>query len=190
MRRLGEKNARHIYEQIDESRSRPLHRVLFGLGIRHVGGTVAELLADHFGSLQAISRASEEELAAVEGVGPAIAGSVRAFFDNPENVEVLERLERAGVRTEAEEKQAADTPLSGLTFVLTGSLEGMSRKEATEALEARGAKVTGSVSSRTDYVVAGADPGSKADKAREVGVPVLGEDDLERMLAGGDPAGP
>lgn len=194
--RLGETVAKKLMAAIDESRMRPLARPLFGLGIRHVGKTMAEALAAAFPSIDALMAASEEELAAVEGVGPKIARCVYLFFRTPDNVAVIERLRKHGVSLEddvqAAEEDALPQTLAGLTFVLTGSLtqSGMTRDEAGAALKARGAKVSGSVSKKTSYVVAGEAAGSKYDKAIALGVPVLDEDALLHILETGEvPAG-
>ena len=190
--RLGETVAKKLVAAIDESRTRPLARPLFGLGIRHVGKTMAEALAAAFPSIDALMAASEEELAAVEGVGPKIARCVYLFFRTPDNVAVIERLRKHGVSLEddvqAAEEDALPQTLAGLTFVLTGSLtqSGMTRDEAGAALKARGAKVSGSVSKKTSYVVAGEAAGSKYDKAIALGVPVLDEDELLRILETGE----
>lgn len=190
--RLGETVAKKLMAAIDESRTRPLARPLFGLGIRHVGKTMAEALAAAFPSIDALMAASEEELAAVEGVGPKIARCVYLFFRTPDNVAVIERLRKHGVSLEddvrAAEEDALPQTLAGLTFVLTGSLmqSGMTRDEAGAALKARGAKVSGSVSKKTSYVVAGEAAGSKYDKAIALGVPVLDEDALLRILETGE----
>lgn len=194
--RLGETVAKKLMAAIDESRTRPLARPLFGLGIRHVGKTMAEALAAAFPSIDALMAASEEELAAVEGVGPKIARCVYLFFRTPDNVAVIERLRKHGVSLEddvqAAEEDTLPQTLAGLTFVLTGSLtqSGMTRDEAGAALKARGAKVSGSVSKKTSYVVAGEAAGSKYDKAIALGVPVLDEDALLHILETGEvPAG-
>ena len=194
--RLGETVAKKLVAAIDESRTRPFARPLFGLGIRHVGKTMAEALAAAFPSIDALMAASEEELAAVEGVGPKIARCVYLFFRTPDNVAVIERLRKHGVSLEddmqAAEEDALPQTLAGLTFVLTGSLtqSGMTRDEAGAALKARGAKVSGSVSKKTSYVVAGEAAGSKYDKAIALGVPVLDEDALLHILETGEvPAG-
>ena len=194
--RLGETVAKKLMAAIDESRTRSLARPLFGLGIRHVGKTMAEALAAAFPSIDALMAASEEELAAVEGVGPKIARCVYLFFRTPDNVAVIERLRKHGVSLEddvqAAEEDALPQTLAGLTFVLTGSLtqSGMTRDEAGAALKARGAKVSGSVSKKTSYVVAGEAAGSKYDKAIALGVPVLDEDALLHILETGEvPAG-
>ena len=190
--RLGETVAKKLMAAIDESRTRPLARPLFGLGIRHVGKTMAEALAAAFPSIDALMAASEEELAAVEGVGPKIARCVYLFFRTPDNVAVIERLRKHGVSLEDDvqvaEEDALPQTLAGLTFVLTGSLtqSGMTRDEAGAALKARGAKVSGSVSKKTSYVVAGEAAGSKYDKAIALGVPVLDEDALLRILETGE----
>lgn len=194
--RMGETVAKKLMAAINESRTRPLARPLFGLGIRHVGKTMAEALAAAFPSIDALMAASEEELAAVEGVGPKIARCVYLFFRTPDNVAVIERLRKHGVSLEddvqAAEEDALPQTLAGLTFVLTGSLtqSGMTRDEAGAALKARGAKVSGSVSKKTSYVVAGEAAGSKYDKAIALGVPVLDEDALLHILETGEvPAG-
>ena len=194
--RLGETVAKKLVAAIDESRTRPLARPLFGLGIRHVGKTMAEALAAAFPSIDALMAASEEELAAVEGVGPKIAHCVYLFFRTPDNVAVIDRLRKHGVSLEDDVQAAAEDALpqtlAGLTFVLTGSLtqSGMTRDEAGAALKARGAKVSGSVSKKTSYVVAGEAAGSKYDKAVALGVPVLDEGALLHILETGEvPAG-
>ena len=190
--RLGETVAKKLVAAIDESRTRPLARPLFGLGIRHVGKTMAEALAAAFPSIDALMAASEEELAAVEGVGPKIARCVYLFFRTPDNVAVIDRLRKHGVSLEDDVQAAAEDALpqtlAGLTFVLMGSLtqSGMTRDEAGAALKARGAKVSGSVSKKTSYVVAGEAAGSKYDKAIALGVPVLDEDALLRILETGE----
>ncbi|MCI8467982.1 MAG: NAD-dependent DNA ligase LigA [Eggerthellaceae bacterium] len=189
--RLGATIAAKLVAAIEASRTRPFARVLFGLGIRHVGKTIAEALAGAFPSIDALAAATEEELAAVEGIGPKIARSVYVFLRVPENVAVIDRLRRAGV-TLADEATGEERPqtLAGLTFVLTGSLSGMTRDEAGAALKALGAKVAGSVSKKTSYVVAGEAAGSKYDKAVALGVPVLDEAQLARILETGEPPAP
>ena len=184
--------AKKLVAAIDESRTRPFARPLFGLGMRHVGKTMAETLARAFPSMEALMAASEEELASVDGVGPKIAHSTYLFLRTPDNVQVIERLAKHGVRladdVEAAAADALSQTLEGLTFVLTGSLvqSGMTRDEAGAALKARGAKVSGSVSKRTSYVVAGEAAGSKYDKAVALGVPVLDEPTLLAILETGE----
>ena len=185
---VGPVIASKIMAQVAESRGRGLARVLFGLGIRHVGATVARQLAGHFGSMQALAAASEEDIAQVDGIGPKIAASVRGFFAVEKNVAVVERLRAAGVALE-EERAEPERPqtLAGLTFVLTGTLGRRTRDEAKAALQALGAKVTGSVSRKTSYVVAGEAAGSKLAKAESLGVPVLDEAALEEIISTGNP---
>jgi DNA ligase (NAD+) len=164
--------------------------VLVGLSIRHVGPTAARALAQQFGSMDAIPTASREELASVEGVGGVIADSVREWFDLPENdwhLHIVEQWARDGVRMQDERDESVEQTLSGLTVVVTGSLEGFSRDEAKEAILARGGKAAGSVSKKTDYVVVGENAGSKEDKARELGRPILDEAGFVRLLETGRP---
>lgn len=184
---VGKTIAAKVMAQVEESRGRGLARVLFGLGIRHVGEQVARSLAKEFGSLTSLMSADEERIAAVEGVGPKIAHSVREFLSVEENAAVLERLREAGVALEEEQAgEAAPQTLTGLTFVLTGTLERHTRDEAKAALQAFGAKVSGSVSKKTSYVVAGAAAGSKLTKAEQLGVPVLDEEALDHILETGE----
>lgn len=185
---VGHTIAHKIMEQIENSKKAGLSRVLFGLGIRHVGANVAGLLANHFGSMQALMAASEEDIAQIEGIGPKIAHSVCQFFGVPENARVLERLRKAGVSMEQEgfgAEPERPQSLAGLTFVLTGTLEHFTRTEAGNQLKAMGAKVSGSVSRKTSFVVAGAAAGSKLTKAQQLGVPVLDEGALEEILRTG-----
>ena len=179
--------AEKIMTQIQESKTRGLARVLFGIGIRHVGANMAALLAQYFHSIQELQLATEEQMAAISGVGPKMAKSIKEFFLIPENIAVLERLRAAGVVME-EADATSDKPqtLSGLTFVLTGTLEHYTRDEAGALLKERGAKVSGSVSKKTSFVVAGEAAGSKLTKAVSLGVPVLSEADLERILEIGE----
>jgi len=170
--------AKKLLAAIDESKTRPFARVVFGLGMRHVGRTTAEAIVRGFPSMDALRAATEEQLADVDGVGGVIAHSVVAFLNTPDNIQVIDRLARHGVAMEAEVAgDALPQTLAGLTFVLTGSLvqSGMTRTEAGDKLKAMGAKVSGSVSKKTSYVVAGEAAGSKYDKAVALGVPVLDE---------------
>jgi DNA ligase (NAD+) len=186
---LGEKSAENIRAAIEASKGQPLWRVIHGLGIRHIGDRTANLLADHFHSLDAIGRASAEEIESVPGIGPIVAASVVDFFSEEPNRELVRRLTEAGLRT-AEEAPVHDgeRPLDGMTLVLTGRLERHTRQEAEESLRALGATVTGSVSKKTTAVIAGEAAGSKAEKARTLNIPVLTEDDLAAMLSGEIPA--
>jgi DNA ligase (NAD+) len=183
--RMADKSALNLLDALQTSRQTTLPRFLFGLGIRHVGEATAKALARHFGSLDAIMDASTEQLLEVADVGPIVAQSIRLFFDQPHNREVVAQLRACGVVWE-EGAPAPTTPkpLSGKTFVITGTLPGMGRDEARDRIEAAGGKVAGSVSRKTNFVVAGAEAGSKLDKALELGVPVLDEAGLKEMLDG------
>lgn len=183
---VGHTIAKKVMAQVEESKTRGLGRVLFGIGMRHVGANVAELLAQEFGSIQALAAAPVEKIAEIPGIGPKIAESVHEFFSIPENVAVVERLRQAGVVLE-EEKSENELPqtLAGLTFVLTGTLEHFTRDEAGAQLKAMGAKVSGSVSKKTSFVVAGEAAGSKLTKAESLGVPVLDEAALQQILETG-----
>ena len=183
---VGHTIAKKVMAKVEESKTRGLGRVLFGIGMRHVGANVAELLAQEFGSIQALATAPIEKIAEIPGIGPKIAESVHEFFSIPENVAVIERLRQAGVVLE-EEKSENELPqtLAGLTFVLTGTLEHFTRDEAGAQLKAMGAKVSGSVSKKTSFVVAGEAAGSKLTKAESLGVPVLDETALQKILETG-----
>ena len=181
LERMGEKSAENVLREIDNSRKLPLERVIYGLGIRFVGERTAQFLAEHFGSLEAIETASEEELQQVEEVGPRIAKSIVEFFAEPKNRELVEELRAAGLTTKGKKKERG-TKLAGKTFVLTGTLASYTRDEAKRMIEDAGGKVTGSVSKKTDYVVAGTDAGSKLDKAKELGVEVVDEKGMQELL--------
>lgn len=184
--RMGDKSAANLVAAIESSKQTTLARFLFGLGIRHVGEATAKDLARHFGSMDRIMEASLEALLEVPDVGPIVAHSIRGFFDQAHHREIVEQLRAAGVQWSEGQGVHGDTPrpLAGLTVVLTGTLPTLSRDEARELIEAAGAKVAGSVSRKTHWVVAGAEAGSKLDKARELGVPVLDEAGLRALLAG------
>ena len=183
--RMADKSAQNIVLALEKSKQTTLPRFLFGLGIRHVGEATAKELARHFGSLDAIMDASEEQLLAVADVGPTVAHSLRTFFDQPHNREVVEQLRACGVHWEEGAPAAqASQPLAGKTLVLTGTLPTLSRDEAKDLIEAAGGKVAGSVSKKTAYVVAGVEAGSKLDKARELGVAILDETGLKELLDG------
>ncbi len=179
--RMGEKSADNLIRALERSKHTTLARFLYALGIRNVGEATAQALAEHFGDLDAIMRARREALEAVPDVGPVVAESIHNFFREPHNQQVIRKLLRAGVSWPRVRQQAAG-PLAGKTFVLTGTLAGMTRDEAKARLQALGAKVTGSVSRKTDYVVVGSDPGAKADKAAALGVPRLDEAAFLRLL--------
>jgi DNA ligase (NAD+) len=177
--------ARNLLEAIDASRSRELRRLVFGLGIRFVGERASMLLARHFRSLQAIGAAEVEAIEAIYEIGPVVAGSVHAWFRDPANQRLVERLEAAGLRVEEEAAEAASLAFQGQQFVLTGTLDQMTRDEAKAAIEARGGRVTGTVSKKTSVVVAGREAGSKLEKARELGVSVIDEAEFRSRLAAG-----
>ena len=182
--RMADKSAMNLLDSLEKSKQTTLPRFVFGLGIRHVGEATAKELARHFGKLDAIMDATEEQLLLVNDVGPIVAKSLRTFFDQPHNREVVEQLRACGVTwQEGEPAPVAAQPLSGKTFVITGTLPTLSRDQAKDMLEAAGAKVAGSVSKKTDYLLAGADAGSKLDKARELGVAVIDEAGLMPMLS-------
>lgn len=180
-------NGKRLLANLDKSKAAPLWRVLVALSIRHVGPTAARALATEFGTLDAIAAASAEELAAVEGVGPTIAAAVAEWFTVDWHREIVDKWRAAGVRMADERDENVPRTLAGLTVVVTGSLAGFSRDEAKEAIVARGGKAAGSVSKKTSFVVAGDSPGSKYDKAIELGVPILDEDGFRELLAEGPP---
>jgi len=180
LERVGDKSAENLLAEIEQSRKQPLERVIFGLGIRMVGARTAEFLAEHFGSMDALMEASEDELKEVNEVGPRIAVSIREFFEEAANRKLVERL-RKYLIFKGEKKQRG-TALAGKTFVLTGTLPTYSRDEAKRMIEDAGGKVSGSVSKKTDYVVAGADAGSKLDKARGLGVAIIDEAEMLKLV--------
>jgi DNA ligase (NAD+) len=180
----AEKAAENLLAAIDASRDRPLSRLLFALGIRHVGSHVATVLARSFPSIEELKLASYEDLVSIPEVGPKIAESVVLFFKQDRNLKVLEKLEKAGVKTEeAPRRVVAAKKLEGKTFVLTGALSSFTREEATERIEALGGRISSSVSKKTDYVVVGAEPGSKYDKAKALGVKTIDEQEFKRLIA-------
>ncbi|MBC7618067.1 MAG: NAD-dependent DNA ligase LigA, partial [Candidatus Saccharibacteria bacterium] len=181
--RMAEKSAQNIVDALHKSKQTTLPRFLFGLGIRHVGEATAKELVRHFGTLDAIMDAPEEALLGVNDVGPIVAKSIGTFFDQPHNREVVEQLRACGVTwPEGDPSIAGPKPLAGQTLVLTGTLPTLGRDAAKDLIEASGGKVSGSVSKKTHYVVAGSDAGSKLDKARELGVTVLDEAGLLELL--------
>ena len=181
LERMGDKSAQNVLNEIERSKKLPLERMIYGLGIRFVGERTAQFLAEHFGEMDDLVKASEEELQQVEEVGPRIAKSIVEFFAEPKNRELVDELRAAGLTFRGKKKQRG-TKLAGKTFVLTGTLANYSRDEAKKMIEDAGGKVTGSVSKKTDYVVAGADAGSKLDKAKELGVKVVDEKEMEGLL--------
>jgi DNA ligase (NAD+) len=179
---MGAKSAGNVVRNIQNSKKNPLPRVLAALGIRFVGERTAVFLAEAFGGIDRIAAAGLEELQQAEEVGPKVALSISRFFSEPRNRELVERLRAAGLQFTGELGRPKGGPLRGLTFVLTGSLPRLSRDEAKRLIESAGGKVSGSVSARTSFVVAGEDPGSKLGKARELGVAVLDEDQLLELI--------
>ncbi len=180
LERFADKSAQNILDEIENSKTLPLERVIYGLGIRFVGERTAQFLGEHFGSMEALEDASVEELQDVNEVGPRIAESIVEFFGNPANRKLVERLGQAGLAFKGKKKERG-TKLAGKTFVLTGTLAHYTRDEAKKMIEDAGGKVTGSVSKKTDYVVAGTDAGSKLDKAKELGLAVIDEREMEKL---------
>jgi DNA ligase (NAD+) len=181
LERMGDKSAENILREIENSKKLPLERVIFGLGIRFVGERTAQFLAEHFGDIDALMNAGEEQLQQVEEVGPRIASSILEFFSEPRNRELVEELRSAGLTMKGKKKERG-TKLAGKIFVLTGTLGHYSRDEAKKMIEDAGGKVTGSVSKKTDYVVAGTEAGSKLDKAKELGIRVISEEEMKSLL--------
>ncbi|HEB77696.1 MAG TPA: NAD-dependent DNA ligase LigA, partial [Methylothermaceae bacterium] len=182
LERMGPKSAQNLIEALNKSKHTTLARFLYALGIREVGEVTAQILADHFGSLERIMQASEAELAQIPSIGPVVAKHIVTFFRQPHNLEVIDRLRKAGVHWEEGEKVTGPRPLEGKTFVFTGTLSSMSREEAKRQVEALGGRVTNTVSKKTDYVVVGENPGSKLDKARQLGVKILNEEAFLALL--------
>jgi DNA ligase (NAD+) len=181
--RMAEKSAQNIVAALEKSKHTTLPRFLFGLGIRHVGEATAKELAKHFGTLDAIMNASEEALLQVSDVGPVVAQSIRTFFAQPHNGEVVQQLRACGIAwSEGEPASTGPKPLAGKTFVITGTLPTLGRDAAKDIIEAAGGKVSGSVSKKTSYVVAGAEAGSKLEKAQELGVEVIDETVLLELI--------
>jgi DNA ligase (NAD+) len=178
---FADKSIDNLMKAIESSKQRPLANLLYGLGIRHVGGTAAQAIAAEVGSLDRLQEMTAEELEALEGIGPVIARSIETFFSQPRNREVIDKLRRAGVNMKAPTRRRGG-PLEDQTFVLTGSLEAYTRSQASKAIEERGGKVVSSVSKKTDYVVVGADPGSKFDRAKQLGVETLDEEAFRKLI--------
>jgi DNA ligase (NAD+) len=180
--RFAEKSAVQLVDAIRTSKAQPLSRLLFGLGVRHVGSTAAELLARHFGTLDAIVNAPEDAISEVRGVGDTIALAVRAFFDDPAGRRLVEKLRTAGLTFTEPKSAPADGALKGQTVVITGTLPTLSRTQAVAAVEGAGGRITSGVSKATTFVVVGEEPGSKLEKARELGVEVIDEAELLRRI--------
>lgn len=184
LERMGAKSADNLLKGIQESKTRPFERTLYGLGIRFVGATGARALVDRFKDIDELMDADLDELSEIEGIGPITAQSVRDFFDNSRNLELIERLRKAGVNFSVKRVEKAEPTLTGLSFVFTGGLESMSRDEAGAEVLKRGGKVSSSISKKTDYVVAAADPGSKFKKANGLGVKIISEEEFLKLLEG------
>jgi DNA ligase (NAD+) len=191
LERMGKKSAQNILDEINNSKKLPLERVIYGLGIRFVGERTAQFLSEHFGTMDALMEAAtlsnvEESVAKleeVEEVGPRIAESIRDFFAEPSNIQLVDNLKKTGLQFKGKKKERG-TQLAGKMFVLTGTLENHSRDEAKKMIEDAGGRVSGSVSKKTDYVVAGTEAGSKLDKARELGVKVIDEQQMLDLVRG------
>ena len=182
LERMAEKSAQNLLEEIEKSKKVPLARVIYALGIQFVGERTGQLLAEHFSSLDELAEAKPEELEEVPEIGPKVASSIVEFFSEPANRQLIRKLEKAGVRPAAEKLKLKSNKLAGKSFVFTGTLERRSREQAGELVKQNGGKVASSVSKNTDYVVVGADPGSKYDKAKELGVAILDESGFEKLL--------
>jgi len=184
LERMAEKSAQNIIDALQASKERELPRVIYALGIRHVGEHTARVLADHFGSIEGLAVATEEELMGIKDIGPEVAKSVASFFRQDQNIRVIEKLKAAGVKFRAEERRGARPELAGKVFVFTGALKSYTRDEAQRIVESLGGKASSSVSRKTDYVVAGEGAGSKLARARELGVKIITEEEFKRMVGG------
>ncbi len=182
MERMGEKSAHNVLNAIERSKERPLSRVIFALGIRHVGSETAELLASHFGSVDRLAKASQQDLAFIPAIGPKIADSVHGFFQHKSNLRVIDKLRRAGIRLEEESVERKEQRLAGKEFVITGKLESFTRSEAEARIKALGGSTSSTVTKKTTYVVVGTDVGSKLDKARALGSALLSEDEFLHII--------
>ncbi len=182
LERMGPKSSQNLLDEIKNSKQRDLAALLFALGIRHVGERLAQTLAQNFKTLDALAKASAEDLTRVEDVGPTVAESIAFFFRQPENIELLQKLKQAGLNFRSREQRRGDRPLAGKAFVLTGTLSKFPREEAAQRIESLGGKVTSSVSSKTNYLVVGEAPGSKVDKARQLGIPILDEEEFLKLV--------
>jgi DNA ligase (NAD+) len=184
---MGQKSAQNLLQQIEQSKTNELARVIFGLGIRHVGERTAQILAQHYGSMNRLAEDSKEELENIFEIGPVVAESIRHFFSQGENRAVTEKLKQAGVNLESKAGEKRSSRLQGTQFVLTGKLPTLTRDEAAQLIEKNGGRVTASVSKKTDYLVAGEEAGSKLDKAKELGVKVIDEEAFREMVEASTP---
>jgi len=180
---MAEKSAGNLVEAINRSKDRPFASLIFALGIKHIGINASEILAERFNSLDELAGADAETLSEIPEIGPVMAQSIVDFFANAENASVIAKLKKAGVKTERTEKAAErSNKLAGMTFVITGTLAGYTRESATSMIKNAGGKVTGSVSSATDYLVCGGDPGSKLEKAKELNIKIINEKEFNSLL--------
>src|SRR5438477_728219 len=184
LERFAEKSAQNLLEEIEASKKNSLPRLIYALGIPFVGERTAQLLANRFSSVEELASAKEEELFEVEEVGPKVASGICEFFSEPANRQLIKNLEKAGVRPTAEKRTVKSDKLAGKSFVFTGGLANRTREEAGEFVKQHGGQIVSSVSKKTSYVVVGTDPGSKYDKAKELGVTILSESDFEKLIAG------
>jgi DNA ligase (NAD+) len=184
LERMAEKSAQNLLDEIEASKKNSLSRLIYALGILFVGERTGQLLAEHFSSLDELAAASQEQLEEVPEVGPKVANSIVQFFSEPANRQLIKKLEKAGVRPTAEKREVKSNKFAGKSFVFTGGLANRSREDAGELVKQHGGKVASSVSKKTDYVVVGTDPGSKYDKAKELGVPILSETEFEKLIVG------
>jgi DNA ligase (NAD+) len=182
LERMAEKSAQNLLDEIEASKKNSLARLIYALGIRFVGERTGQLLAEQFSSLDEFAAAKAEQLVEVPEVGPKVAASIAEFFSEPANRQLIKKLYKAGVRPTAEKRVVKSQKFAGKSFVFTGGLVNRSREDAGELVKQHGGKVSGSVSKKTDYVVVGADPGSKYDKAKELGVTVLSESEFEKLV--------
>jgi len=181
---MAEKSASNLLEAIENSKSNDLDRVIFGLGIKLVGERAASLLAEHFGDMDSIMKAAMTDITSIPEIGDKMAESIAAFFQEDRNVEVIEKMRRAGVNMKSlhHKDDNLEKKFDGLTFVLTGTLDKFTRNEAKEIIESLGGRVAGSVSKKTNFVLAGAEAGSKLEKARDLGIKVIDEDEFQQMI--------
>jgi DNA ligase (NAD+) len=182
LERMAEKSAQNLLDEIEASKRNSLSRLFYALGILFVGERTGQLLAEHFSSLDELAEATQEQLEEVPEVGPKVANSIVQFFSEPANRQLIKKLEKAGVRPTAVKRVVKSDKLAGKSFVFTGGLANRSREEAGELVKEHGGKLVSSVSKKTDYVVVGTDPGSKYDKAKELGVPILSEAEFEKLI--------
>jgi DNA ligase (NAD+) len=181
LERMADKSARNVIDSIEASKTRPLWRFIAALGIRHIGGQSAQILAEYFGSLDALISADQEQLAEIDQIGPIMAQSVYEYFHNPKNISVINEFMSAGVKLQKPAKKRSDK-MAGKTFVITGTLGNFTRQQAEQAVKQAGGKTSSSVSKKTDFVLAGENPGSKLDKAHQFGIKIIKEEDFIKML--------